>query len=67
MIKKDYELIAATLRRSRIILPGQPNREKDTAAQWRAIAIAMAQKLGAENPMFNAKRFYAACGMDQED
>ena len=50
MTRKDYELIAATIRASRV-----------TGEAFQAIALAFADKLAEGNPRFNRAQFLAAC------
>jgi hypothetical protein len=52
MTKKDYVLLA------RGIVRGLP----DIAAR-KVFAVALAEELSAENPRFDERKFYAACGL----
>lgn len=56
MTKKDYELIANTLRRR---YEGQVGVRKD---EVRAIITLLAYELACENPKFSQDKFWEACG-----
>ena len=71
MTRKDYELIAAALRSSRISIangyPAATNdaeryRDAQRIAVHRAICHKLAESLGAENPRFDRARFLTATG-----
>ena len=55
MTRKDYELIAAALRKS------HPAGDPAAHAVWRRSVIDIADALAAENPRFDANRFVDAC------
>jgi hypothetical protein len=61
MTRKDYEIIAAVLRRTK---PVGSNWSKDNYASWRGIVREFAEQLALGNSRFQADRFEAACGVD---
>jgi hypothetical protein len=64
MSRKDYELIAACIHRSRMV----KSLERDNKHRLQAIdgiklvAIDLASTFAADNPNFDRERFMAACG-----
>lgn len=54
MSRKDYEAFAAILARNASIL---------SVAATRRLAEQMADVFAADNPQFDRKRFYTACGV----
>lgn len=60
MTKKDFELIAGTLRASR---PGEGYARN--LLQWNLIVQRFAEALCATNLNFDRERFIAACGVPQ--
>jgi hypothetical protein len=64
MTRKDYELIAGTIHRSRMA-KSLIKQEKERNAAFSAIsmvAIDMAATLANDNPRFDSDRFLDACG-----
>lgn len=67
MTRKDYELIAAALRKSS---PRFRAGIVDTArhaahcAQWQCDANMLANALAGDNPRFDLRRFLIACGVE---
>lgn len=55
MTKKDFQLIAD-------IIKAMPDFAPSLRAQKDACAKAFADKLATTNPLFDRKRFLAACG-----
>lgn len=67
MSRKDYELIAAAIHRSRMAkeVDQRAKMAKLNAAAVegvRLVAIDLAASLAADNPRFDRRRFLAACG-----
>jgi hypothetical protein len=61
MTRKDYELIAATIRNARL----QGSYHTDEAESMRElIAAHIAHELANDNPRFDRARFLKACGLD---
>lgn len=56
MTRKDYELIAATLK------AGKPSRRGAAYAQWRMTVADFGAALASTNPRFDLARFILACG-----
>lgn len=63
MTRKDYELLASTLERSRIILSDNTVASARYIEQTEASAYAIADALAADNPRFNHEKFLKACGL----
>jgi hypothetical protein len=65
MTKKDFELIAATLKARRID-KDVPQSLVSTGMehQWRSTCHAFAQALSDAHPRFDRARFLAACGVE---
>lgn len=69
MTKKDYELIAGTLRNYKEFQ--LKDDEKDFTASehsllmtsWREVGQALATNLQADNPRFDRNKFLTACGI----
>lgn len=61
MSRKDFELIARTLREVRPDEKGLPARLE----LWRETVEAFAKALPAVNARFNADRFKRACGLTE--
>jgi hypothetical protein len=63
MTRKDFELIATTLRHERPDRDG--SRWADGARDaWSTIVLQFADALATTNRSFDRARFLAACGMD---
>jgi hypothetical protein len=62
MTKKDFEAIAAALKREK---PGA-NWDANKHVQWNLDVRAFANVCAASNPRFDRTRFYRACGMEVE-
>ena len=66
MTKKDFELIANTLRsedpRTKHYFD-MTDWEKGAADEWNTIVLAFANALQTTNPRFDRARFLAACGV----
>lgn len=64
MTRKDYQLIADTLRRAK---PGSDYQyapvNTDTDVQWRVTCGLVAGALATDNPRFNHDIFFAAIGI----
>ena len=58
MTRKDFEMIAATLKASR--MDGE-----EASAQWCTACHAFAEMCSRTNPRFNRSRFLKACGMEE--
>ena len=58
MTKKDYELIAETIRASKLNWAGNNNGLVDD------ISRALSDTLAKENPRFNREIFLKACGVN---
>jgi hypothetical protein len=65
MTKKDYELIAFILKVDRLVV----NKEVDPldliAQQHEFYSEGFADRLQADNPKFDRRRFLAACGVSE--
>jgi hypothetical protein len=66
MTKKDYELIAASVKRvidtiEKTALPRTKAAQKQAAA---FVGVELGLRLAQENPRFDQARFYTACGID---
>ena len=64
MTRKDYELIAGAVARSRqasSLTKRAPERQAKADA-LRLVATDLAATLAADNPRFDKERFLAACG-----
>ena len=72
MTKKDYELIAKVIKQSHdnisTLANGMLPKAKVEAqlAGVAFVALAMAAHLACDNPRFEAKRFFAACGFVEQ-
>lgn len=68
MSRKDYQLIAAGLHRSRMAKGLIGNAKERTAALGaiRLVAIDLAATLATTNPRFDRQRFLRACGETAE-
>lgn len=63
MTKKDYELIADSLKNSwlsSVKFPTEDNQEF-----YQRVVIRLGHNLEAENPRFNEKKFFKACGFKE--
>jgi hypothetical protein len=64
MTKKDFEMIASTLK-SEMPEREPGNRWSDGARdEWSTTCLAFASMLASTNPRFDRARFLAACGME---
>ncbi len=61
MTRKDYELIAAALRKAQPALRGPLAEDVARQGAWSATVERLADALAAENPRFDANRFIDAC------
>ena len=65
MTRKDYILIAEALAQVR---PGQcPSVARNAESQHIIDCFALANALGRNNPRFDRRRFFKACGITAED
>jgi hypothetical protein len=67
MTAKDYRAIAAALRADRAWQDGDSYSGMDAWTrgaydQWHTAVLAVARVLAADNPRFDADRFYSAAG-----
>jgi hypothetical protein len=63
MTRKDFEMIASTLKNSRFGDDEDP-LSPGAEAQWSTTCLAFASMLASTNPRFDRARFLAACGME---
>ena len=63
MTRKDFELIAAVLKREKPLESWSPNK----MVQWQLIVHGLISALAQTNPRFDALRFSKACGGSAED
>ena len=69
MSKKDYEAIAQQFRHTRPMFGDIADKLGEAwtiaqQAQWRADVVAIADVLERDNPLFDCRRFYSACGFE---
>lgn len=63
MTRKDYELIAAALLKSKPVLMGGLT-DWDVSLQFAASVVSVATALGTDNPRFDRDRFLKAAGVE---
>jgi hypothetical protein len=63
MTKRDFELIARTLRE---LAPDRAQGRAINRAQWTDTVHAMASALSESHPRFDRARFLSACGLTAE-
>jgi hypothetical protein len=61
MTRKDYELLAESIRLTRNKAEWQGNAIDETTLE--AVTVSMAQLLEYENPRFNREMFLTVCGV----
>ncbi len=61
MTRKDYELIAAALRKAQPALRGPLAEDVARQGAWSATVESLAAALAAENPWLDANYFIDAC------
>lgn len=68
MTKKDYELIAQSVRRTRMVEGWDKNqlRKQAKMAALRLVANDLAGSLYGDNPRFDRTKFLTACGIETE-
>lgn len=68
MRKKDYELIASSLHRCKMVncqqLEGNRVKREAKNAMLRLVATDLATTLKDDNPRFDRQKFMKACGLD---
>lgn len=66
MTKKDYELIAGCIARTRMVneLEGNSVKRQVRQACLRLVTIDLTATLAEENPLFNKQKFIKACGLE---
>ena len=67
MTKQDYELIAGSVARTRMVSEMEKNSIKKQAKQaaLHLVAIDLAASLAAVNTSFDKFKFYKACGISE--
>lgn len=63
MTRKDFVLIADTLKATKPFSSARVMVNMDALLAWRATAEAMADALARTNPQFDRARFLTACGV----
>lgn len=65
MRKKDYQLIASAIRRTRTAKSLDKNQVRRLAADsaLNLLIIDLTATLASDNPKFDKDKFYTACGM----
>lgn len=65
MTRRDYELIAASVSRSRMVkgLIGRTPERNAALDAVSLVAIDLAATLANDNPRFDKERFFNACGI----
>lgn len=63
MTKKDYILIADTLKYCRPCKIAKPKGYEDRMEAWRGTVEELTKRLQAENTRFDRSRFLEACGV----
>lgn len=58
-------MLAAAFKHSRLKDPSSPTLDDAWRFQWQADITAIAGVLEKDNPKFDAKRFWAACGWEK--
>ena len=66
MTRKDFEAVAEILRTNSHVVGRSEDFDNGAFYAGRSIARELSQLFKRENPLFDAKKFLSACGIDSE-